>query len=346
MLINQWANVIRWEMRTRPFLRTSEFLWQEGHTAHETEKEAEKEARKMLGVYKKFTEDYLAMSLVDGKKSEKEKFAGAKYTYTLEGMMQDGKALQCATSHNLGQNFAKAFDVTYYDREGNLQHVHQTSWGMSTRIMGGLIMIHSDDKGLVLPPKIAPIHMVIIPILKDEENNSKIFDFIKKIKTELRGVGVLKIDYRENITPGSKFHEWEKKGVPLRLEVGMKDVNEKSVVMVLRDTGEKMSVKLEKLKNTVRESLKQMQERLYEKSMDSRLKNTYSVDTWKDFVKRTEENKFVMAHWCGEKEVEEKIKVKTKATIRCLPFDQPQEEGKCIYTGKLSKQRVLFAKEY
>ncbi|RJQ34625.1 proline--tRNA ligase [Candidatus Parcubacteria bacterium] len=346
ILINQWANVVRWEMRTRPFLRTSEFLWQEGHTAHATNKEAEKEARKMLKVYKDFVEKYLAMAVVAGEKSESEKFAGADRTYTIEAIMQDGKALQSATSHNLGQNFAKAFDIKYYDQNNAFQYVWQTSWGMSTRIIGGLIMTHSDDKGLVLPPNIAPIKVVVIPILKNKEDNTEVLNFVNKVKANLRGVGNFEIDERDNVTPGAKFNEWEKKGVPIRIEVGLRDIENNSVIMVRRDNSDKQSVGLKDLAKTVKENLKDIQDSLYKKAVDFRLKRTKIVDTWEEFVTEIENNNFVLAHWSGDKEDEEKIKAKTNATIRCLPFDQKKESGICVFSKKPSKQRVLFAKAY
>ena len=343
VLINQWANVVRWEMRTRPFLRTSEFLWQEGHTCHASKAEAEKEAKKMLKVYVELVEKKLAMSVVAGKKSESAKFAGALHTYTIEAMMQDGKALQAATSHNLGQNFAKAFDTKYTDKNEKIQYAWQTSWGMSTRIIGGLIMTHSDDKGLVLPPEIAPIKVVIIPILKDKEDNTKLLSFVKKIKL---GVKEIEIDVRDNMTPGAKYNEWEKKGVPIRLEVGQREMESGSVVFVRRDIGKKDLVRVDDLVKVVKQGLKDMQESLYKKSLDFRTKKTKTVDTWEDFKKEIINNNFILAHWDGSAETEEKIKQETKATIRCIPFDQAKEKGICVYSQKPSKQRVLFAKTY
>lgn len=343
VLINQWANVMRWEMRTRPFLRTSEFLWQEGHTCHATKSEAEKEAKKMLKVYKELVEKKLAMSVVAGKKSESEKFAGALHTYTIEAMMQDGKALQSATSHNLGQNFAKAFDTKFVDQENNFQYVWQTSWGMSTRIVGGLIMTHSDDKGLVLPPEIAPIKVVIIPIMKDKEDNSELLSFVKKLKV---GVSEIEIDDRENMSPGAKYNEWEKKGVPIRLEVGSREMKEDSVVMALRHNGDKKTIKVSNLSQEIKTELKNMQDDLYQKAIDFRNKKTKEVDNWEDFKKEINNNNFVLAHWDGTKETEDKIKEETKATIRCLPFDEKAAKGSCVYSKKSSKQRVLFARAY
>lgn len=343
ILVNQWANVMRWEMRTRPFLRTSEFLWQEGHTAHATKAEAEKEAKKMLKVYKDLVEKKLAMSVVAGRKSDSEKFAGALHTYTIEAMMQDGKALQSATSHNLGQNFAKAFETKYLDKENKFQYVWQSSWGMSTRIVGGLIMTHSDDNGLVLPPAIAPIKVVVVPILRNNEDNSKVLDFVKKLKT---GVKELKIDDRLEVSAGVKFNEWEKKGVPIRLEVGPKDIENKTVVLVRRDTLTKENITLANLATAIKNILVDMQENLHKKSESLRLQKTKVVDNWDDFVKEINNNNFVLAHWSGDSEVEQKIKQETSATIRCIPFDQAPELGKCVYSGKASKKRVLFAKAY
>lgn len=346
VLINQWANVMRWEMRTRPFLRTSEFLWQEGHTCHTTKNEAEKEAKKMLKVYTNLLEKKLAMTAVVGKKSESEKFAGALHTYTLEAMMQDGRALQSATSHNLGQNFAKAFDTKFMDKDNNSQYVWQTSWGMSTRIIGGLIMTHSDDKGLVLPPNIAPIQVIIIPILKNNEDNDKVLQFSNKIKSELRLKDLAEIDSRENENFSSKAYEWEKKGVPVRIEVGARELENNIVSLTRRDTSEKQNIAINEIQFTVKNILKDIQENLYNKALNFRLNKTKNVDTWDDFVKEINNNNFVLAHWDGTAETEEKIKEKTKATIRCLPFDQKKESGSCIFSKKPSKQRVLFAKAY
>lgn len=343
ILINQWANVMRWEMRTRPFLRTSEFLWQEGHTCHISKAEAEKEARKMLRVYADLVEKKLAMDVVSGKKSESEKFAGALHTYTIEAMMQDGKALQSATSHNLGQNFAKAFETKFLDRENNFQYVWQTSWGMSTRIIGGLIMTHSDDKGLVLPPEIAPIKVVIIPILREKEDNTKVLNFVKKLKL---GVKEVEIDTRNNISTGAKYNEWEKKGVPIRLEVGQREMDDASVMLVRRHNSTKDLVKINDLAKQIKQELKNIQTELYQKALDFRIQHTKTVDTWEEFVKEINNNNFVLAHWDGTTETENKIKEATKGTIRCLPFDQKMEKGICIYSKKPSKQRVLFAKAY
>ncbi len=346
VLINQWANVLRWEMRTRPFLRTSEFLWQEGHTAHATEKEAEIEAQKMLNVYQNFVRDFLAMSVVSGKKSESEKFAGAIYTYTLEAMMQDGKSLQLATSHQLGQNFAKAFDIQFVDKENKKQYVWQTSWGMSTRSIGGLIMTHSDDHGLVLPPKIAPIQVVVVPILKGDTNDKKILKLVKKIQSVLKLKDRLEIDDRENLSMGMKFNIWEKKGVPIRIELGAKELEQNVVVLARRDTKEKKIVDIDNLAKVVKDTLVDIQTNLLHKAEQHRLKNTKSVDNWDDFKKAIENGYFVLAHWSGDPKVEEIIKKETGATIRCLPFDAKIENGTCVYSQKPSTQRALFAKTY
>lgn len=343
ILINQWANIMRWEMRTRPFLRTSEFLWQEGHTAHASKAEAEKEAKKMLKVYKDLVEKKLAMSVMAGRKSESEKFAGALYTYTIEAMMQDGKALQSATSHNLGQNFAKAFDTKYLDQNNKFQYVWQTSWGMSTRIIGGLVMTHSDDLGLVLPPEIAPIKVVVVPILKNNEDNSLILNFVKKLKY---GVKEVEIDKRTELSTGAKFNEWEKKGVPIRLEVGNKEIESNSVVLLRRDKMSKENVSLDNLPVIIKKTLKDIQDSMFKKAEDFRRQKTVSVDNWEDFVKEINNNNFVLAHWSGDGEVEEKIKQETNATIRCIPFEQKPEVGKCVYSAKASKKRVLFGKAY
>ncbi len=346
LLVNQWANVVRWEMRTRLFLRTTEFLWQEGHTVHATEKEADHRARMMLEVYKDFAENYMAIPVVPGQKSESEKFAGALTTYTIEAMMQDGKALQFSTSHNLGQNFAKAFDVSFLDEESKSQFGWQTSWGLSTRTIGGLIMTHSDDKGLVLPPRIASIQVVIIPIIPKEWDTELVMEESKSLFNNLKSAHIsTKLDDRD-FRPGEKFYEWEKKGVPLRIEIGPKDIANSSVVIARRDTGEKKTVPLSELVETAQSMLDAIQENLYSQALSRRLENTVSVDTWEQFTEAIEAGKFVLAHWSGEKEVESEIKEETKATIRCIPFDQKKEEGVCIKSGKPSEGRVLFAKAY
>lgn len=346
LLINQWANVIRWEMRTRLFLRTTEFLWQEGHTVHATEEEAQERTLLMLDIYKDFAENYMAIPVIAGKKSESEKFAGASSTYTIEAMMQDGKALQFSTSHNLGQNFAKVFDVTFLDESSTRQYGWQTSWGLSTRVIGGLIMSHSDDKGLVLPPKIAPIQVVIIPIVPKEWDKQLVDEESQTVYSNLTLVGVsTKLDNRD-MRPGEKFYEWEKKGIPLRIEIGPKDLANNTVVVVRRDTGEKKTISLPELNQSVINILESIQNNLFEQARNRLIENTVSVDTWEGFIKEIELGKFVKAHWSGEAEVELKIKEETGATVRCVPLDQEKEDGICIKSGKPSVCRVIFAKSY
>lgn len=346
LLINQWANVIRWEMRTRLFLRTTEFLWQEGHTVHATEADAEKRALMMLDIYKDFAENYMAIPTIPGRKSESEKFAGAKDTYTIETMMQDGKALQFATSHNLGQNFSKVFDVTFIDEENNKQFGWQTSWGLSTRVIGGLIMSHSDDKGLVLPPKIASIQVVVVPIIPKEWDKQLVTEESETIYSNLNSSGIsTKLDDR-SIRPGEKYYEWEKKGVPLRIEIGPKDIANNTVVIVRRDTGEKKIVPIPELKDSVVSTLDQIQNNLFDKAKNRLMSDTIEVNTWDEFVKNLDAGKFVKAHWSGESDVEALIKEETGATVRCIPLDQKEEAGVCIKSGKPSKGRVIFAKSY
>ncbi|MCF8369224.1 MAG: proline--tRNA ligase [Bacteroidales bacterium] len=348
ILINQWANVVRWEMRTRLFLRTAEFLWQEGHTAHATREEAIEETEKILDVYALFAEKWMAMPVLKGVKSPNERFAGAVETYCIEALMQDGKALQAGTSHFLGQNFAKAFDVKFLSKENKLELVWATSWGVSTRLMGALIMAHSDDNGLVLPPKLAPIQVAIVPIYRNMEqleNISKVANDIKK-KLEDKGISV-KFDDRDTFKPGWKFAEYEFKGVPVRLAIGPRDLENKTIEVARRDTLEKEILQLEDIENKVEHLLEQIQENLYQKALSFRENNTQAVNTWEEF-KDVIENKggFVLAHWDGTAETEEKIKAETKATIRTIPFNTRMEEGKCIYSGKPSAQRVVFARAY
>lgn len=341
--INQWANVMRWEMRTRPFLRTSEFLWQEGHTVHETEKEAVDEAMWALNMYKTFAEKYLAMPVLTGKKSEMEKFAGALDTYGVEALMQDGKALQFGTSHNLGQNFAKAFNIMFTDRDGKQQYSWQTSWGVSTRMMGALIMIHGDDKGLVLPPNISPIKSVIIPIYSDKDKNT-VLQYAQKVMQDLKSV---KLDDRENLSPGVKFNEWEKKGIPVRIEIGPKDMSKKGVTLVRRDTGEKEFIKLRKLSKEVNRVLEDIQNNLYNNSLSRLEENTHTVETYDEFKDIIKNKKgFVKAHWCGDPKCEEQIKYDTKATTRCLTDDGVGKKGKCIVCGKECNDEWTFAVVY
>lgn len=346
LLINQWANVVRWEMRPRLFLRTIEFLWQEGHTVHETEIEADSRARSMLDVYKEFAENIMAVPVIPGTKSESEKFAGALHTYTIEAMMQDGKALQFATSHNLGQNFAKVFDIKFLDKNTTEQYGWQTSWGLSTRTIGGLIMTHGDDKGLVLPPNIASIQVVITTIAPSEQDREIVNKVASELEASCKKAGIrCHLDARD-IRPGEKYYEWEKKGVPVRIELGPKDIDNKSVMLVRRDTGEKIKVPTEDAIKKTRATLKKIQKDLYARALKYRKDKTKEVDTWEDFTGAIEEGNFVLAHWSGEKEVEALIKKETGATIRCIPFDQKQEDGICIKSGKPSKQRVIFAKSY
>ena len=348
LLINQWANVVRWEMRTRLFLRTAEFLWQEGHTAHATAEEAIEETEKMLDVYADFAENFMAMPVIKGKKTANERFAGALDTYCIEAMMQDGKALQAGTSHFLGQNFAKAFDVKFSNKEGKLEHVWATSWGVSTRLMGALIMTHSDNQGLVLPPKLAPIQVVIVPIYKDEEQLQKINTYANLLKKELEGMDIrVKYDNRDNQRPGWKFADYEFKGVPLRIAIGGRDMENGTVELARRDTKEKQTVSQEGLANMIYGLLKEIQDSLYQKALKFRDSMIHKVDNYETF-KDVLENKggFISAHWDGTSETEELIKQETKATIRCIPLNNIAENGVCIYSGKPSTQRVLFAKAY
>jgi prolyl-tRNA synthetase len=348
LLINQWANVVRWEMRTRLFLRTAEFLWQEGHTAHATKAEAEAETDQMVRVYEEFARNILAIPTIMGHKTESERFAGADDTLCIEGLMQDGKALQMGTSHFLGQNFAKAFDVKFANKEGKLEYVWATSWGVSTRLMGALIMTHSDDEGLVLPPNLAPIQVVIVPIYKGLEQLDAISEKIDPIIQNLRAKGIsVKFDTRDTHKPGFKFAEWELKGVPIRIAIGNRDLENGTVEVARRDTKEKKSYDLIDIENKIEHLLEAMQEELYLKALNHRDNHLTLVNTWEEF-QDVLENKtgFILAHWDGTAETEEQIKQATKATIRCIPFDNPQEAGKCVFSGKPSKERVLFAKAY
>lgn len=348
ILINQWANVVRWEMRTRLFLRTAEFLWQEGHTAHATKQEAIAESEQMLEVYATFAEQFMAMPVVRGVKSESERFAGAEETYTIEAMMQDGKALQSGTSHFLGQNFAKAFDVKFSDAEGNLDHVWATSWGVSTRMMGALIMSHSDDAGLVLPPKLAPIHVAVVPIFKGEEQLEEIKSKVLPIIDDLRKAGItVKFDDDDQKRPGWKFAEYEAKGVPVRLAVGARDLANNQIEVARRDTQEKNTISLDSAVEHIKGLLDEIQENLYNRALKRHNENTKTVDSYDDFKERLEsEPGFFLAHWDGTAETEELIQKETKATIRCIPLDSKEEDGKCMVTGKPSKHRVIFAKAY
>lgn len=348
LLINQWANVVRWEMRTRLFLRTAEFLWQEGHTAHTTADEAVKETVQMLDVYAEFAENFMALPVVKGRKSEGERFPGAVDTYCIEGMMQDGKALQAGTSHFLGQNFAKAFDVKFASKEGKLEHVWGTSWGVSTRLMGALIMAHSDDEGLVLPPKLAPIHVVIVPIFKNDDELNRISEKANELAAALRKQGYsVKFDNRDNFKPGFKFAEWELKGVPVRIAIGPRDLENGTVEVARRDTKEKQVMKIDEVNTAVPALLDAIQTNIYQKALKFRNDMITPVDSYTDFKKLIEEKGgFISAHWDGTPETEEAIKEETKATIRCIPLDAKEEAGKCVYSGKPSTKRVLFARAY
>ncbi len=346
ILINQWANVVRWEMRTRLFLRTTEFLWQEGHTAHATYQEAEEETLKILEIYRKFAEEYMAMPVIIGKKSESEKFAGALHTYSIEAMMQDGKALQAGTTHNLGQNFAKAFDVTFQDKDGELKYVYATSWGVSTRLIGALILTHGDDNGVIIPPKLAHIQMVIIPIWK-EETRQKVLKFAENIYTKLNKNFSVKLDDREQYKPGYKYTEWEMIGVPLRIEIGPRDVDNNQVIVVRRDTREKIIVGIANIINEISNILDLVQAELFETALKFQKSNTFQIDEYNHFKQYMEEKEgFLSSHWCGSAECETKIKDDTKATIRNIPFNRHEEKGKCIVCGNDSNGRVIFAKAY
>ncbi|MBT9164307.1 MAG: Proline--tRNA ligase [candidate division WS2 bacterium] len=345
LLINQWVNVVRWEMRPRLFLRTTEFLWQEGHTAHAMPEEADSFARDMLEVYRDFAENIMAIAVVPGMKSESEKFAGAYKTYTIEAMMQDGKALQFSTSHNLGENFAKVFDVMFLDEKGERKYASQTSWGLSTRTIGGLIMSHSDDKGLILPPRIAPIQAVITTIGHGADVG-RVTDAAREIARRLNDAGIrCELDIRE-LRPGEKFYEWEKKGVPVRIELGPKDITSDSAILARRDTGAKQTVFLTSLPEAITTLLDTIQSDLFARSKERLTMHTKNVDSWEDFVRAINDGNFVLTHWCGDAEVEKQIKEETGATIRCIPFDQPKEAGVCVKSGRPSDKRVLFAKSY
>ncbi|MCI5716836.1 MAG: proline--tRNA ligase [Alistipes sp.] len=348
ILCNQWANVVRWEMRTRLFLRTAEFLWQEGHTAHATREEAEAEAMKMINVYKSFAEEWMALPVIVGHKSPNERFAGAEDTLTIEALMQDGKALQSGTSHFLGQNFAKAFDVTYTTREGKQEYVWATSWGVSTRLMGALIMAHSDNNGLVLPPKLAPIQVAMVPIYKGAEQLAVMTEKLEAIAADLRSRGIsVKVDTRDNVRSGFKFAEYELKGVPVRLAMGPRDLENGTIELARRDTLTKETVLQEGLADRIVALMDEIQQNIFRKAIDFRSSMITRVDTWDEFIETlNEKGGFISAHWDGTVETEVAIKEATKATIRCIPLDAEEEEGRCIFTGKPSHRRVLFARSY
>lgn len=347
LLINQWANVVRWEMRTRLFLRTAEFLWQEGHTAHATKQEAVEEAERMLGVYADFAENWMAVPVLQGIKSPNERFAGAEETYCIEALMQDGKALQAGTSHFLGQNFAKSFDVQFVNKENQLEYAWATSWGVSTRLMGALVMAHSDDQGLVLPPKLAPIQVVIIPIYRSPEDLAAISEKVEPVIADLKAAGIsVKYDDNDNQRSGWKFAEYELKGVPVRLGLGMRDLESGTIEVARRDELTKESRSLDGIVQHVQALLEEIQSNLFERARRFREENTFKVDTWDQFTDQIEKGGFILAHWDGTPETEEKIKAETKATIRCIPLDGQGEAGKCVYTGAESRGRVVFARAY
>jgi prolyl-tRNA synthetase len=347
ILVNQWANVVRWEMRTRLFLRTAEFLWQEGHTAHSTREEAIKEAELILDIYADFAEKWIGVPVLKGIKSPNERFAGADETYCIEALMQDGKALQAGTSHFLGQNFAKAFDVKYLTKDNKLEYVWATSWGVSTRLMGALVMAHSDDNGLVLPPKLAPIQVVIVPIYRKPEQLEAVREKVKNISSALKEKNItVKFDDRDTFKPGYKFAEWELKGVPVRLAIGPRDLENGTVEVARRDTLEKEVLQMEDIADKIEHLLEKIQDNIFQKALAFRDENTFHADTWDEFTDRIEKGGFVWAHWDGTPETEVKIKDETSATIRVIPMDDRLEKGKCIYSGEPSKRRVVFARAY
>lgn len=344
MLYNQWCNVVRWEKTTRPFLRTSEFLWQEGHTVHETQEESQEETIRMLNVYAEFAEKYLAIPVIKGKKTEKEKFAGAVSTYTIEAMMHDGKALQSGTSHNFGQNFSVPFDIKFQNREGKLEYCWQTSWGVSTRLIGAIIMVHGDNRGLVLPPRIAPLQVIMVPVAQHKPG---VLDVCRGILDKLKKNYRVQMDERDNYSVGWKFNEWEMKGVPIRLEIGPKDIEKNQAVLVRRDTGEKTFVSLERIEEEVGSLLERIQDNLFQKALKNREERTQSAANMEEFITKLEEKQgFIRAAWCGKQECEEMIKEKTGATARCIPFDQEETGGKCVCCGEQAQCEVIFARAY
>jgi prolyl-tRNA synthetase len=348
VLINQWANIVRWEMRTRLFLRTTEFLWQEGHTAHATYEEAEEETRKMLEVYATFAEDYMAIPVIKGIKSEREKFAGAKHTYCIEALMQDNRALQSGTSHNLGQNFSKVFGLKFQSEAGDWEYAWNTSWGVSTRLVGAIIMTHGDDNGLVLPPRLAPIQVVVVPIWRGDDPKELILQAAGSITERLKALGLaVKLDDRENLSPGFKYHEWELAGVPLRIEIGPKDLEKDSIVCVKRTERKKAFVPMTNIEIEVPAMLDAIQDEMLEAARRRRDEATFEVNSYDEFKKKLDDpGGFLLAHWCGSGDCEEKVQEETKATIRCLAFDQPEEQGSCIVCGGSSPKRAHFAKAY
>jgi prolyl-tRNA synthetase len=347
LLINQWANVVRWEMRTRLFLRTTEFLWQEGHTAHATYDEAETEARTMLEVYRRFAEDFMAVPVITGLKSESEKFAGAHHTYSIEAMMQDGKALQSGTTHHLDQNFAKAFDVKFQNEDGELEYVYATSWGVSTRLIGALIMAHGDDRGIIVPPKLAMTQLVIVPIFRKDAERSLVMERVRRLQGELKGFGV-HVDDRDQHSPGRKFNHWERRGVPLRMEIGPRDIEKNQAVLVRRDTGEKQFVSQEGIADTVEGMLDAVQKGMFSRALEFRETHTHQIDSYSEFLPLLDgPGGFLWSHWCGSAACEDKVKADTKATIRCIPLGETDAEaGICIVCGDASSRRVVFARAY
>lgn len=347
VLINQWANVVRWEMRTRMFLRTSEFLWQEGHTAHATEKEAVEETRRMHDVYQEFAEREMALPVIAGVKTERERFAGAVDTYTVEAMMQDRKALQSATSHNLGQNFAKAFEIRYQSEQGQMEYCWTTSWGASTRLIGALIMAHSDDQGLILPPRLAPVHVAVVPIWRGDDQRAAVLEPANRLAEQMRARWEVVVDDREGQSPGFKFHEWDLKGVPLRIELGPRDLEAGSATLVRRIDRAKEAVPLESVASRVDEALEEIQREIYQRALDYRERYSFDVGDWNQFQEKLEDpGGFLYAHWCGETLCEERIQEETKATIRCIPLDATEENGHCVRCGNPSRRRVVFARAY
>ena len=347
LLLNQWSNVVRWEMRTRLFLRTTEFLWQEGHTAHATEQEAEEETQTILNLYAQFAEEQMALPVLRGLKTDREKFAGALRTYCIEALMQDGKSLQAGTSHNLGQNFSRAFDVTYQTAEGEIAHVWQTSWGVSTRLIGALVLGHGDDQGLVLPPALSPTQVVVIPIWKSEKEQSEVRKAVVNLEAALRGVARVKLDLRDEVSPGFKFNEWELKGVPLRLEIGPRDLAKKQVMAVSRLDRKKVPISQDALPQRIPKLLSDIQKKIYERALEFRTENTHQVSDYQEFRRLLEDRGgFFETFWCGDAGCETKIKEETKATIRCIPFDAEDGKGTCLACGSVARTRVIFARAY
>jgi prolyl-tRNA synthetase len=348
LLLNQWCNVVRWEMRTRMFLRTTEFLWQEGHTAHATYEDAEQEALRMLGVYRRFAEEHLALPVIEGLKTDSEKFAGADHTYCIEALMGDGKALQAGTSHHLGQNFAKAFDVTFQTEKGTREHVYATSWGLTTRMIGAMIMAHGDDSGIVIPPRLATIQVAVVPIFRKPEERDRVMQAVGRFTEAFKTAGIgFKVDEREQYSPGWKFNDWEKRGVPLRIEVGPKDLEKNQVMLARRDTGQKTPASQDGLERTVAGMLDSIQTALHQRAVEFREKNSHRVDDYGKFLEILDgQGGFLWCHWCGSAECEARIKDETKATIRCIPMKSEPEEGKCLKCGGRSERRVIFARAY